>query len=485
MKPMTTVLTMTLILASTPFGAAAGEFIDPPASARPASVRCEGKTPFPVKVSDDRRYLIDQGGKPFFYLADTAWELFHRLGREEADLYLRDRAAKRFTVIQAVVLAEHGGLDVPNPYGHLPLVDKDPARPVEAYFDHVDHVVNRAEELGLVVGMLPTWGDKWNKKWGQGPEIFTPENAAAFGEFLGRRYKDRPIVWVLGGDRPVENDRQKAIIRAMASGLKTGDGGRHLMTYHPMGGKSSADFFHGEGWLAFNMLQSGHDYDRANYDRIAADYAREPTKPCLDGEPGYEDHPAGFKAVNGYLDDYETRKFAYWALFAGACGHTYGCHDVWQFLGPVRPPITAARTPWREAIGLPGAGQMRHARALLESRPFLVRVPDQSLLASDPGRGTDHVQATRAGDGSYAFIYSASGKPFTVDMGKLSGDRLRASWYDPRNGTSVAIGDLPRGGSHEFRPPSQGKGQDWVLVLDDEAKGYPEPGEMARQDSGR
>ena len=116
---------------------------------------------------------------------------------------------------------------------------------------------------------------------------------------------------------------------------------------------------------------------------------------------------------------------------------------------------------------------------------MLIRVPDRSLLASDPGRGTDHVQATRAGDGSYAFIYSASGRPFTVDLGKLSGERLRASWYDPRTGTAKVIETLTREGKREFRPPSQGKGHDWVLVLDDEANGYPGPGETARQDSGR
>ena len=485
MNPMMAIFTLASSLALVPQGTSAEEAFDAQVEPRTAPDRGEGKTPFPVRVSDNHRYLIDQHGSPFFYLGDTAWELFHRLDRDEADLYLKDRAAKRFTVIQAVVLAEFGGLDVPNPYGHLPLVDGDPTRPVEAYFAHVDFIVERAEELGLVVGMLPTWGDKWNKKWGQGPEVFTPENAAAFGEFLGKRYRDKPIIWILGGDRPVENDRQKSIIRAMAAGLRKGDGGRHLMTYHPMGGKTSADYFPDEGWLDFHMLQSGHNYDTPNYDRIAADYARKPTKPCLDGEPGYEDHPAGFKAANGYLDDYDARKAAYWATFAGACGHTYGCHDIWQFLGPGRPPVTDARTPWREAKDLPGAGQMRHLRALLESRPVLIRVPDQSLLASDPGRGTDHVRATRAGDGSYAFIYSASGKPFTVALEKLSGERLRASWYDPRQGTAKVDGTFPRVGKKEFRPPSQGKGHDWVLVLDDEAKGYPGPGETARQDPGR
>ena len=178
-----------------------------------------------LAVSDNRRFLVYEDGAPFFYLGDTAWELFHRLDREETEFYLQDRAAKRFTVIQAVVLAEYEGLTAPNAYGHLPLIDNDPARPSEAYFAHVDAVVARAEALGLIVGMLPTWGDKWNRKWGLGPEIFTPENAEAYGRWLGARYAESPIIWILGGDRPIEAEIHREIIRAMAQGLREGDGG--------------------------------------------------------------------------------------------------------------------------------------------------------------------------------------------------------------------------------------------------------------------
>lgn len=427
-----------------------------------------------LKLSENRRFLVRETGEPFFYLGDTAWELFHRLNREDAEHYLQDRAAKGFTVIQAVVLAEYGGLTVPNPYGDLPLEELDPTRPVEAYFRHVDWIVERAAELGLHIGMLPTWGDKWNRKWGQGPEIFTLENARVYGEFLGRRYREKPIIWIVGGDRPIETEAHRELMRAMVAGLKAGDGGRHLVTYHPNGGHTSAEWLHDEPWLDFNMLQSGHDYNRDNYNRIAADYARTPVKPCTDGEPGYEDHPAAFKAENGYLDDYEVRKFAYWALFAGAHGHTYGCHDIWQMFEPGREPVTAARTPWREALHLPGAGQMQHARRLLESRPFLTRVPDQSLLASDPGTGTDHVQATRGEDGSYAFIYVPSGKPVSVRLHGLSGEELLARWYDPRSGGCQGIATVSREGVREFVPPAEGP--DWVLVLDDAARGHGAPG---------
>ena len=101
---------------------------------------------------------------------------------------------------------------------------------------------------------------------------------------------------------------------------------------------------------------------------------------------------------------------------------------------------------------------MQHARRLIESRPFLSRIPDPSLIASDPGRGGDHVEATRDADGSYAFVYSASGKPFSVDLGKLSGKEIRGPWYDPRDGTSRAIGTFEREGVREFRPPRRARG---------------------------
>jgi hypothetical protein len=249
------------------------------------------------------RYLVTERGEPFFYLGDTAWELFHRLTREEADLYLKDRAAKGFTVIQAVVLAELDGLNTPNAYGDTPLHRNDPTQPNEAYFRHVDWVIDRANALGLYVGLLPTWGDKVNKKWGVGPEIFTPENARVYGEFLGKRYRDKGIVWILGGDRPVETEAHLSIWRAMAAGLRAGDDGAHLMTYHPVGGQSSAERLHAEPWLDFNMLQSGHARRaEANYAMLARDYARMPVKPCMDGEPCYEDHPIGFDPRNGWFD---------------------------------------------------------------------------------------------------------------------------------------------------------------------------------------
>ena len=250
-----------------------------------------------LKVCDNHRFLVTESGEPFFWLGDTAWELFHRLNREDAEFYLENRAKLGFSVVQAVALAEMNGLNAPNAYGHRPLKNNDPLQPDEDYFKDVDWVVAKANSLGIYVGFLPTWGDKWNKKWGTGPEIFTPHNAEVFGEWLGKRYRDAGIVWILGGDRPVENERHKEITRALARGLLQGDGGAHLITFHPTGGGGSSESFHNEEWLDFNMRQNGHQAEfTGRYDQTRADYDRTPIKPVLDGEPIYEDHPLSFKA---------------------------------------------------------------------------------------------------------------------------------------------------------------------------------------------
>ena len=285
----------------------------------------EGK----LRVTENGRYLEYEDGSPFFYLGDTAWELFHRLDREEADLYLANRAAKGFTVIQAVVISPQDGLTVPNAYGHLPLHGSDPARPNEAYFQHVDYIVDKAGELGLTIGMLPTWGRYWKRVGKEAPFLFDCENALEYGRFIGRRYLDAKIIWILGGDENIESDEERVIVNAMAEGLGQGDGGAHLMTYHPRGPGLSSDYFHNAGWLDFNMVQSSHaahDHDNGLF--IDHDYALEPAKPTIDGEPRYECLAVGFyfRDINRFdrFDASDVRQAAYWSLLAGACGFTYG-----------------------------------------------------------------------------------------------------------------------------------------------------------------
>jgi hypothetical protein len=428
-----------------------------------------------LRVSANHRYLEHKDGTPFFYLGDTAWELFHCLTPKEAALYLDDRAAKGFTVIQAVALAEFDGLNTPDALGERPLADDDPARPNEAYFRHVDAIVEMARERGLIIGMLPTWGDKVVKGWGIGPVVFDEAKARAYGKWLGTRYRNQEnLIWILGGDRDPKG--VEPVWRAMAAGLKEGDGGKHLMTFHPTGAQSSSALLHNEPWLDFNMIQSGHHKRNIdNYTMIEHDYALTPIKPVVDAEPRYENHPINWKPEDGWFDDWDVRQGAYWSVFAGAFGHTYGCHDVWQMKTPQRAPLGFARGVWSESIHLPGSTQVGYLRRLMLSRPFLSRVPDQTLIAAGQDEGAGHVQATR-GDG-YAMIYTPLGQAVTIDVSKLGAKSVKALWWDPRVGTASAAGAFDGSGKREFVPPGEhGRGHDWVLVLDDSARGFTEPG---------
>ncbi len=436
----------------------------------------------PLKISDNKRYLVHSDGTPFFYLGDTAWELFHRLNRDEADRYLKRRAEQGFTVVQAVALAELDGLNTPNALGDKPLIDNDPTKPNEAYFKHVDYIVDKAAEYGIVIGLLPTWGDKlFKNNWGKGPEVFNPQNARTYGRWIADRYKSRPnIIWILGGDRnPRDGSQDVAVWQAMAGGIQDGVGGadKALISYHPQpngrdGG--SAKWFHGDSWLDFNMHQNGHCRDTPMYDHISVSYNRTPTKPTMDAEPIYEDHPVCFNAKDlGTSNAYDVRKFAYLNLFAGAHGHTYGCHDIWQMYAPGREPVNGPHMAWSEAVELPAANQMKFVRRLMESRPMLDRVPDQSLLLENNMVSAERIQATRGTD--YAFVYSAAGRPFTMNLGKTAGANVKTAWMDPRTGEMKDNGTFANKGQQKFTPPRSGYGQDWVLVIDDAAKNYPAP----------
>jgi hypothetical protein len=168
-------------------------------------------------------------------------------------------------------------------------------------------------------------------------------------------------------------------------------------------------------------------------------------------------------------------------MLAGAAGHTYACNDVWSFHDVGRE--TKARfhinTLWREAMDFPGAVQMGIMRRLFESRPWYTMEPDQSIIVAGQGTGENHIQAARASDGKFLFVYLPRGNQVTVDMGKISGSDAKAYWFNPRNGDSTYISQFPCSGTRQFAPPSSGVDNDWVLALDDAANSYSLSGKHA------
>jgi hypothetical protein len=439
-----------------------------------------------LRVASDRRHLETADARPFFLLGDTAWELCHRLDREETLLYLKKRAEQGYNMIFTVALAEFE-FDLPNAAGEMPLENNDPTRPREAYFAHVDWVIDEAAALGMYTALLPTWGDKWNKKWGRGPEIFSPENAAFFGEWLGRRYADKPVIWVLGGDRPVENETHRAIIRAMAAGLKKGDGGKHLMTYHPQGRKNSSDFWPDESWLDFHMFQSGHAQRfSANYEMNAKNLALPALKPTLDGEPCYEDHPVRGLMKDGkateWFDARDVRMAAWRSVLSGACGHVYGTHSIWQFHDLTkRKQQTDARTPWKEALELPGGKQMGVMRRIIEKQFYMEGLDWTRLRRDDSLVTLNGIEVTSENkpmaavteDGSFAVVYVPgmlkNGLFFNGHKQMGGGVPEVAMVLGPATGDFLSVAATVSGAGPVYMPmPNLGKEPwkgDWLLVL--------------------
>jgi len=438
-----------------------------------------------LKISDNKRFLVYEDGKPFFYLGDTAWEIFHRLNEVQAQRYLINRAAKGFNVIQAVVLSEVNGIIEPNANGHLPLIDMDPCKPNEDYFKHVDSIIDFANSLGMYIGLLPCWG---YYVWGE-KKIFDENRARQYGRFLGQRYKDKGVIWILGGDRPVEGAEN--VWGEMAYGIKEGDQGSHLITFHPYGGRSSSEHLHNAWWLDFNMVQSGHSrHGNSNYLMIKKDYELEPKKPVIDGEPCYENIPVAFNDKNGRFTDYDCRMAAYWSVFSGAFGHTYGCNDIWQMYDGKHEPLAYANTLWNNALNFPGSYQMRYLKNLMLSRPFTTRIPDPSLVYGKINElcyGADYQAATRDGtpgvkNATYIMVYRPLMCYISVDTSYIAGDKIRVWWYDPKNGIAYSspIIDNPKKrfeGLWNYLPWHDDIDHtDWVLVIDDASCNYPAPG---------
>lgn len=415
-----------------------------------------------LRVTGNGRFLEWDDTTPFFYLGDTAWELFHRLTLEEAKHYLNVRLEQGFTVIQAVLLAEFDGLTEPNRNGDLPLHDLDPTRPNEAYFAHVDAVLHYADSIGLMIGLLPTWGDKVVKAWGTGPVVFNPQNAYAYGKWLGLRYLHQEnVIWINGGDRKPQTDDEKETFRKLGQGLRDADP-NHLITFHPQGGCHSSDDYHTDDWLDFNMIQSGHGARGIdNAALVDKDYALEPAKPTLDAEPNYENHAINWKNTTSRFRDDDVRISLWRSVLAGACGVTYGCQDVWQFFDPERhPAIAFSDTPWQEALHFSGAWQVRHLRSLLEERDFTTSTPAQERILSEPNGAR-----CMTGEG-YLLCYLPLGGELSLSVDDLGFEIAAVSWFDTRTGIAVDDDEIDCVGSVTVAAPTSGPHNDWVLCIE-------------------
>ncbi|MEO8237333.1 MAG: glycoside hydrolase family 140 protein [Flavobacterium sp.] len=429
-----------------------------------------------LKVSKNQHYFTTESGKPFFWLGDTGWLTFGKLDREGITKYFQDRKAKGFNVVQVMVLHN---INVVNVYGDAALINEDVSKPLTTagnnfnnkeeydYWDHVDYTLDVAQKNGIYLAMVPVWGTNVSK----GDKV-SKEQATQYAKFLADRYKNRTnVIWLNGGD--TYGDKFTDIWNAIGNTLKTNNPDQ-LVTFHPFGRTDSSENYHNAKWLDFNMFQSGHrrynqdtlpnSFKEDNYKFVQRDLTLKPTKPTLDGEPSYEGIPHGLHdTLQPKWTASDVRRYGYWSVFSGASGYTYGHNAVMQMFRKGDKPAYGNKALWTDAINAPGAGQMVYIKKLMLSFPYFERVPDQSLIANQ-GEKYDYLTATKGEN--YALIYTYTGRKIEVNLGKTKGNKVIATWYNPRNGQKTKIGTFDNKGTKEFQPSGKKEdGNDWVLIL--------------------
>jgi hypothetical protein len=421
---------------------------------------------FPLKVSSDHRYLIDQNNLPFFWSGEAAWSLIAQLSKEDVDYYLDNRKEKGFSVIM-VSLIEHKFCTNPpaNYYGSLPFSGKIFTTPDENYFSHADYVVRAAAKRNMTVLLAPLYLGYACKDEGWCADVKTASlsDMRSWGRYVGNRYKNfSNIIWLIGGDTDPYQVKDKVL--EMVNGIRDYDT-THLFSAHNQPGTMAVTTWPGESWLSLNNVYS---YDSLIYRQYKTAYSQMPVMPYYQIESAYENE---HKATTQQL-----RSAAYWAVLSGAMGHTFGNCPIWHF-GSYKKWCNL--TDWKTEMNNDGSKSMDYLQRLFRSRAWHLFIPDLEHHVVTSGYGSwglkDWVTTAITTDGNTLIAYLPSGRKVSVDMSKISGGKAKYWWYDPRTGNKIIIGSYLTKGSRVFIPPDN---NDWILILDDASKSFPEPGKQ-------
>lgn len=418
---------------------------------------------FPLKVSANNRYLVDQGSVPFLMIGDSPQALIGNLSHAEAVTFIENRQAYGVNSLWINLLCNDSTGCKPDGTtfdGIAPfIVPGDLATPNPAYFQRADEMIRLAAKYGILVILDPIETVGWlNTLKANGvPKAF------AYGQYLGNRYKDFPnIIWMHGNDfQSWRNPGHTALVQAVALGIKDVDPNHlHTVQLNFLTSSSLDD----PSWAPIIGLNAAYTY-YPTYAQLLKDYNRTEFKPLIMAEANYEfEHNPNTDGGSTQI----LRRQAYWSMLSGVTGQLYGSLHTWR-LAP----------GWQAHLDTPGISQFAHMNQLFGSRKWHELVPDQDHTVVIRGRGkystngsmatNTYATAARAPDGSLVMAYMPTIRPIMVDMSKLSG-AATARWFDPTNGSYVTAGGSPfvNVGGRRFVPPgknSTGDG-DWVLVLE-------------------
>lgn len=415
-----------------------------------------------LQLSQNRRYFVHQNGKPFFFMACTAWCGPALAAYDDWQVYLQDRVDKAFTAIQFVMTQWRmfdRDADGNETFTGIEKIEINPA-----YFQRMDRYVDAINEAGLLAVPVVLWAIAGDTNPGY---ILPEDQKIVLAEYIVARYGAHQVLWFLGGDGNYENERAEPWKKVGRAVFKEDQ--HRLVSMHARGRSWVGDEFRGETWFDFIVYQSGHGDDEATFRWLtqgppATQWNEEPMLPVINAEPNYEAH-------NGYTyrkvhNDHAVRRAAYWSLLASpTAGVTYGGQGIWgwhtEVQLPANHPSAGLGSPWYQAIDLPGAFSMQELVELFTSIDWWRLKPAQKLIVSQPGEkdASKYVAAAKSEDGTAAVIYMPEGMPIQIRTELLNVTKAR--WYHARTGGWVDGGEViqPR---QTFEPADR---NDWVLVF--------------------
>ena len=443
----------------------------------PAKVASPPAPVYPLKVSANGRYLVDQKDTPFLIVGDVPQTLVARVSTADAAKYFDDRQAHGFNSLWINVLdagpyyheSSYDGstYDGIRPFtGHISggtdTAHYDLSKPNEAYFTRVDKMVTLAAEHGITVFLDPIETGQWV------PTLRNngPAAAYAYGQYLGNRYRRFDnIIWLNGNDFNTWKDAgDDEVVRAVAMGIKSADP-RHLQTIElNVETSSSSD---DPTWAPIISLNGTYTYS-PTYFQMWHSYNHTPIVPTFLLEAHYD------LMDYGHPYDYGTpavlRRQEYWTLLSGGKGQLYGNGYTCEFM-----------PGWKFYVDTVGVTQLEIWHKFFSALPWPDLVPDEDHAVLTAGLGTlgamqtrvsksDYATAAKTPDGSYVIAYMPTARTITINMASLKAP-AKAKWFDPTNGRYAAIAGspLPNQGTRQFTPPGNNHDdgeRDWVLLLD-------------------
>jgi hypothetical protein len=416
---------------------------------------------FPVKVSENHRYLIDQNGRPFLIAGDSPQTILGRMTIEDAEFYFTNRQRYGVNALWVHVMCRENETchaDGTTPDGIVPFFGHDLSMPNPAYFERLDTMLKLAAEHGVTFFLTPAETSGWLDALRTGGA----EKAFAYGEYLGHRYENFPnIVWMHGNDFQTWQDpKDDELVLAVARGIASKDHNHiHTTELNYTDSISSDD----SRWDAMTQLNGVYTY-YPSYAGVLREYNQKDIKPIFLEETNYEfEHGEAGSPLN-------LRRQEYWAMLSGAAGQLYGSLITWTL-----------PSDWKLMLDTPGIAHFAHMRRFFAEHDWQDLAPDQEHRTGIAGYGISspagaglitkdtYSTAARTADGRLAIAYLPNYREISVDLSRLAGP-VRAHWYDPTNGRHLQISEtpFPNIGTKNFAPPGKNSGgdEDWVLELE-------------------